>query len=311
MSTNKSTKKITQTVVQKDKIAVFDVDWTIIKPLSDGTFPKSVDDWQWFRNSVPETIRMYHDQGYKIILWTNQSKVWKVDMIDAVIHKLDIEIDVVICTNKDDYKPNVDYFWCNVNTKTGSINLDFEESFMCGDALGRDGDHSSCDLDGANLLNIDCYSPEDIFPENPSDELILEPTEHKEIIIMSGYPGAGKTTLASGMKGYRTLSLDNIKTIPKLLKAALLQIEYSSIIFDATNMTVAKRKVYVDFANRCHLPVRCVWINMSAQKSIDRNIIRASNAGRRVPNVAIYKLRKTAEDPTENEGFKLIRFDVR
>lgn len=298
-------------IVHKTKLAVFDVDWTLIKPLSNSNFPKDVDDWQWWRQSVPETLNMYFEHGYTVILWTNQSKSWKVDMINEMICKLNFKPELVICTNKANHKPDVEYFWEIINTENITENFDMDESFMCGDALGRPGDHSSCDFDGAVLLNIDCYAPEDIFPEDPSDILALEPTKHKEIIIMCGYPGSGKTTFANSIKGYRTLSLDDTKSIPKMLKAAAIQIEHTSVIFDATNMTAAKRKVYVDFAQEYELPVRCVWIDMTSQKAIDRNIIRGKGGGKKVPNIAIYKLRKTYEYPSEIEGFEIVKFTIR
>lgn len=310
MATRKVVKKVKHAPIHKDKLAIFDIDWTLIKPLSDSTFPKDASDWQWLRQSVPEILNFYDEQGYIVILWTNQSKTWKITMINDMLTYLDFEPELVICTHKSNYKPDVEYFWESISTDCRTINLDLDESFMVGDALGRDGDHSSCDLDGATNLGIDCYAPEDIFAEDPSDTLEIVPSEENEIIIMCGYPGSGKTTLANTMRGYRVLSLDDIKTVPKLLKAAEIQIQYTSVIFDATNMTADKRKVYIDFAAKHNLPIRCAWIDMTAQKSIDRNVIRGQEGGRKVPNVAIYKMRKTFEPPTKEEGMEVIHFRV-
>jgi hypothetical protein len=31
----------------RQKMAIFDYDWTLVKPKSNGTFSKNIDDWTW------------------------------------------------------------------------------------------------------------------------------------------------------------------------------------------------------------------------------------------------------------------------
>jgi len=65
----------------RQKMAAFDFDWTLVKPKSSGTFPTTVDDWQWLRPSVPTTLQTLYKKSYCIIIFTNQSKDWKQTQI--------------------------------------------------------------------------------------------------------------------------------------------------------------------------------------------------------------------------------------
>lgn len=40
----------------RQKIAMFDYDWTIVKPITNGTFSKDVNDWMWITPKVPNVI---------------------------------------------------------------------------------------------------------------------------------------------------------------------------------------------------------------------------------------------------------------
>jgi len=61
----------------KEKMASFDYDWTIVNPKDGKTFPSSIDDWVWLYPGVPEKIKQYYEDGYMIVVFTNQSKKWK------------------------------------------------------------------------------------------------------------------------------------------------------------------------------------------------------------------------------------------
>lgn len=285
-----------------EKIAVFDFDWTIVRPKSDSIFPKNIDDWQWYKPSVPSTIEQYISEGYIIIFWTNQSKHWKINMIENVASKFSVLPLLVICTEKEVYKPNKKYFIKEID----NMSFDPKESFMVGDALGRDGDHSNVDFLGSIELGIDCYAPENIFFDDEIN-ISIDPYEDREVIMMCGYPGSGKSTLANTFSDYHICSGDILKTSSKMIKDAAKWINTKSVIFDATNMTREKRNVYVNFAHSNDVHIRCIWLDITAQESITRNIARLEKGGKRVPNIAIYKLRKTFEEPNDDEGFETIR----
>ena len=288
------------------KLAIFDVDWTIIKPNEGRTFPKNVDDWQWLYESVPDTLEYYSNEGYTIVFLTDQSKVWKIDMINNIKTYFTFEPIVIISTSKETNKPNPELFYTYFKGKYSKKN-----SFYVGDALNREGDWSGVDKELAINIGIQYYSPEEIFEFKTGEECYeyyIKNVEHKEIIIMVGYQGSGKSTLASSFdeEKYHVISGDIFKTPEKMIKEASKYIKTKSIIFDATNGTIEKRNKYIQFAQKYKLPCRCIWLNVTIDVAIQRIAIRFHNGGNYVSKIALYKLRKSFEEPTPDEGFELI-----
>ena len=181
----------------RDKMAAFDYDWTMVNPKDGKTFPTSIEDWQWMYPNVPEKIKQYYEDGYMIVIFSNQSKKWKCDQIRLVMSQLNIPLFVVIATEKCDYKPNPILF----NTLLGKNEINKEESFFVGDALGRKYDFSDSDKVFAENIGIKWYSPEDIFVNKTETVEIpnIPLSPNPEIIIMMGYPGSGKSTIAENI----------------------------------------------------------------------------------------------------------------
>ena len=90
----------------KEKMASFDFDWTIVNPKEGKTFPSDVDDWEWLYPNIPEKIKEYYNNGYMIVIFTNQTKKWKHQQIKNVISLLEIPVFIVIATAKVTHKPN-------------------------------------------------------------------------------------------------------------------------------------------------------------------------------------------------------------
>jgi len=142
-------------------MAAFDYDWTLVKPKNGKTFPSNIDDWQWLFPNIPEKIKKYYEDGYMIVIFTNQSKSWKHHQIQFVAKTLNIPIFIVIATDKADYKPNTILF----DTLLGNNIVNKDEAFFVGDALGRKSDFSDSDKVFAENIGIRCYSPEAMFRE--------------------------------------------------------------------------------------------------------------------------------------------------
>jgi bifunctional polynucleotide phosphatase/kinase len=287
-----------------EKLAIFDFDGTIVKPKEGRTFPKDVDDWQYTRVSVPKIIKKY-SKTKQIVIVTDQSKSWKIDMIKNVMKDLDVEYTAIIGVKTK--KPNTSLF----NIEFPKFNK--ERSFYVGDATGKEGSWSDVDKKFAEAIGVVFFSPEELFPLEKKKLNIstVKPKEEKEVVIMVGYPASGKSTIAKTiLKDYYRVDGDSLKTIPKMIKDARAHVDTQSIVFDSTGGTKERRKAFIDFAKEYNLPVRVFWVQTSIDDSMERNKQRALSGGPKIPAIAFYTYRKNFEEPNEEEGFKLIKINA-
>ena len=287
----------------RSRLAIFDFDWTLVKPKSGGTFPKDVDDWIWLRPNVPQIVKSYYEKGFGIMVATNQSKIWKIQQIKNAMSSLEIPLTIGIANLKEEYKPSVAIFHAAFDSaKRKKINV--MKSFLCGDAMGRSSDHSDSDLVFAKNIGIQCLSPEIIFPfvKTVNNKNTICFSKKHEVVIMMGYPASGKSTLAKNVFGdailYSILHGDELKTLTKMIKAAESEIKNGkSVVFDATHPSKAKRKVIVKMAKTHHLTVRCIHVQTSMEEAMMRNNLRENP----IPKMAFYLYRKHFEEPNEVE----------
>jgi bifunctional polynucleotide phosphatase/kinase len=288
----------------RDKMAAFDYDWTLVNPKDGKTLPSSIDDWLWLYPTIPEKLKRYYEDGFMIVVFTNQSKQWKCEQIKMVMEQLDIPLFIVIARDKSQYKPNPILFDIFIGSRT----IKKSESFFIGDALGRKSDFADSDKVFAENIGIKWYAPEDIFVKK--NEVFEIPTiplsSNPEIIIMMGYPGSGKSTIAKNIcknENYICISGDIYKLTNKMKKAALEPIQKNkSIIFDATHSSKKKRKELVEFSKKYNYEVKCVHVTTSQDISYKRNLLRE----KKVPKIAYSVYKKYYEPPNEEEGFILI-----
>jgi bifunctional polynucleotide phosphatase/kinase len=171
--------------------------------------------------------------------------------------------------------------------------LDGGSSFFVGDAAGREGDWSRNDIDVAARIGVKFYVPEEVFPlftkEPVTKEPVLRGGVEQEVLIMVGYPASGKSTVAREMQekyGYVHIDGDIFKTGPKMVKEAEKYVGTpNSVIFDATNGTKERRKLYIDFAKKHNLKVRCLWKTTPIDVSMEQNRERQKQGGPKVPDV--------------------------
>ena len=291
----------------RNKMVGLDYDWTLVNPKGGGTFPTHIDDWEWFSSTVPSKLKQYYEDGYMLVVFTNQSKPWKCDQIKFVMKSLNIPMFIVIARDKTEYKPNIILF----DTLFKDNIIDKSKSFFIGDALGRKTDFADSDKVFAENIGIQYFPPEKIFLTNDHiqyDISSIKLQDTPEIIIMVGFPGSGKTTIANEVcnnKHYVHIKGDDYKSnTPKMLKAAFDHIKSKkSIVFDATNSSIKKRKFYVDFAIKHKYSVQCIHVSTPMDISYKRNLLRQDK--NKIPKVAFSVYRKHYEGPTEEEGFIL------
>ena len=294
----------------KAKIAAFDYDHTLVCPKEGKTMPSDVEDWMWMYPNIPEQLKRYNDEGYSVVIFTNQSKSWKVIQIQYVAHTLKIPLFIVVASDKCDYKPNPVLY----DVLVGSAKVDKEQSFFVGDALGGKGDWADSDKVFAQNIGFKCFSPEKIFAPKQEDEQKtveipeLNLSDSKQVIIMVGYPGSGKSTVAKNICANTRFALiqgDVYKTSPKMLKAASEQVkEGKSVVFDATNSSSKKRSEYIEFAKKHNMKVVCVHMTTSLEVSYKRNKERDPDL--QVPKIAYSVYTKHFVNPSTEEGVELI-----
>ena len=285
----------------REKMAMFDFDWTLVKPISNGTFSKSLDDWRWITEKVPEILQKYYDKGYCIVIISNQTRntKMKLQQITNVLSTLPIPSLIAVGYEDIDKKPNRTMF--DIIKKNKKINMN--KSFYVGDALGRQGDWSDSDKKFAENINIkQIYSPDDLFTITNDKKIIIKAYDKQEIIVLVGYPGSGKTTIANTFdsKTYMVINGDIFKTSKKMIKESEKYIKNNlSIIFDATNPSVEKRKEYIDFANSKNIPIRCINVETDITTAMFRN----NKRDKVIPKITYYVFRKKYVKPTIEEGF--------
>jgi len=292
----------------RSKMAGFDYDQTLVKPKTKSQFSKDTDDWQWLRDDVPEIIKKLYKKGYCIVIFTNQTKTkeFKLEQIRNVLSQLEIPVLVYIEFNKDFKKPNPHMYNMYIKDRK---KVNKSESFYVGDALGRPGDHSDSDKVFAENCGIRIVSPEEMFPfkAQPTTKTTINIPAHRELVLMVGYPGSGKSTYTDTVFGkmskYTVLHGDDYKTEAKIKKAVSEAIKTESdksIVLDATNASVKKRKIFIDIANAAEnkIPVRAIHISTGIEEAMHRNLQRDTP----VPKIALYMYRKNFEQPTVEEG---------
>jgi bifunctional polynucleotide phosphatase/kinase len=285
----------------RGKMAMFDYDWTLVKPLSNGTFSKSVDDWRWLTEKVPDILEDYYKKGYCIVIISNQTRntEMKLQQISNVLSTLKIPSLISVGYEDIDKKPNRTMFDLIKKDKK----IDMKKSFYVGDALGRQGDWSDSDKKFAENIDIKkIYSPDDLFSIKNDKKLIIKEFDKQEIIVLVGYPGSGKTTIANTFDNtrYMTINGDIFKNSKNMIKESEKYIKSNySIIFDATNPSIEKRKEYIDFAKSKNIPIRCINVETDITTSMFRN----NKRDKVIPKITYYIFRKNYVKPTIEEGF--------
>ncbi|KAF8412171.1 hypothetical protein HHK36_000130 [Tetracentron sinense] len=163
------------------KIAAFDFDGCLVK-----TSVKRVgaDAWSLLYPSIPEKLQSLYNDGYKLVIFTNESNIerWKNKRQVAVDSKLGrlnnfiklvkVPIQVFIACGwgksdgqtEDPYRKPKPGMWSIMEQQFNSgIMIDIDQSFYVGDAAGRINDHSDADIKFAQAIGLKFYVPEEYF----------------------------------------------------------------------------------------------------------------------------------------------------
>ncbi|GMR48752.1 hypothetical protein PMAYCL1PPCAC_18947, partial [Pristionchus mayeri] len=334
------------------KVASFDMDGTLITTKSGKVFPVDTSDWKFWSDRVPSKLRELHEkEETKIVIFTNQKGLMtkQVDKggfkrkIEAIVKSAKVPIQVFVSIEAARYRKPMSGMWehftkhCN-----GDIEVDKESSVFVGDAAGRHKtkdrerkDHSCADRLFARNVGLRFETPEQFFEGKKGDEVwgpvpfcphdfakterdLLEPKDaplpssEKEIIVMVGFPGSGKSSFAKRLEkdhGYVVVNRDSMGTWQKCVAAARNALrEGKSVVVDNTNPDKESRKRYIVLAAEMgNVPVRCFEMTTSmhhAQHNVKYRMLFRS--GPEVSSMVLRMHSSKFEPPSLSEGFQSI-----
>jgi len=301
------------------KIAGFDMDSTLINTKSGRTFAINASDWVWWNDAVPTKLKAAHDDGFKIVIFSNQAGVSSGQTTSATLkskfmqlHKsLKIPFQFLCATASDEYrKPSTGMWRYFVEHCNADVKVNIKQSLYCGDAAGRpkSGKRAKDFSDSDRKFAINCgltfYTPEMYFlgekeklpplafdikrlqkleGTTPADEETKTFTSDKqEMVLFVGGPGAGKSTFWSNyLSDYVRVNNDTLKTKEKCMKVARAALdEGKSVVIDNTNPDADTRKRYTSIAAEKGVPIRCFFFDFAKDICMHNNKQRKTNEHR-------------------------------
>jgi bifunctional polynucleotide phosphatase/kinase len=248
--------------------------------------------------------------GYNIIVISNQKKPdVKDNMVKAKIEAVigfygPIPMHFFCAREEDRYrKPDIGILDL-IPKAYGKI------EYYVGDAAGREGDHSDCDLEFAKRACIEFTTPEVYFNLYTTISRTVIPPFLKQgrirfltMILLCGYPASGKSTYAEKvLEDYVVVSRDKLKTMPKCAKLCEAELSRGhSVVVDNLNAKVADRKQFISVARKCGASVIVIHFRTTMRQAMAWNEERGK-VGKKIPNIVYYKYRKEFELPCIGEG---------
>ena len=314
-----------------NKIAAFDLDGTLITTKSKRRFPKDKNDWKLANAFVASKLKELVEDGYSIIVFTNQKnlekRMKKTDFKEKcadIQNLLDIPI-IFYAALEDGYirKPFPGMF--DYHNKQYPVSL--AESFYVGDAWSKTECFSDSDLCFAHNCALPFYKAEDFFtnecptcyevspprsfPRDP--HFVRKQIELKNFITDKQYlfiispPASGKTTFCERyLSEFVRLSKDDYKQPSKYRRIIQTNLE-NKIVFDNTNSTFTSREkimILLPKSAQIGFIVRHVPKEQSFYLNKYRHFL-SKGREKLLPNVAIYSYYKRLQLPTSVSMFTI------
>lgn len=315
------------------KVAMFDLDGTIIKTKSGKTFPIDKNDFMFLYPEVPKKLKELYEKGYKIVVFSNQKgistgKTKLEDIVSKIDKTLGKDTEYFISTKNDIYRKPFPTMFVEFMKMNGPI----EKTFYVGDAAGRKGDFSDSDINFAHNIHVETntditfYTPEEfflnkkesvkpvcpIFPEKGCN--IPRPSSFGKnmVVIMTGYPGSGKSTFVKNIQENRddtTIISNDIQGVKKSddLYKMLIKEKGHLIFVDNLNTTKKSREKYIKLAKENKYKVIGIHVITSIDLSKFMNQYRFYKSQKDlVPDIVYNTYRKNFEPLEISEGFNLV-----
>lgn len=125
----------------KNKIAAFDLDGTLITPKSNNKFSRNINDWKLLDNRLRNEIKRLINDGYNFVIFSNQmgvsSKFIALNQIkkkfENIVRYIDLPCVAILATHQDkNRKPSIGMLEF-YNTIINTTKLELKNSFFVGD----------------------------------------------------------------------------------------------------------------------------------------------------------------------------------
>lgn len=317
------------------KVIFADLDHTLITPKGKYVFPKTIDDWKWKNEAVVPKLKAMYNDGYEIVIVSNQKKMSGADVkTKATLIYDDLQLPFVFISGHSDLyyrKPQLGLWEVLLEyILLDAKNIDYTQSVFLGDSVA--------DLYFARNTGIPFIHTDMFFTGVPNKEFakiedkehpltnwvsrdakdILEPLlsskkSSKRFVIMVGSPASGKSYYSRKLEmeaGYIRINKDDMKTDAAMLKAFDAGLEKGqNIVIDGTNATKESRLKWISVARKASYHITIMWMNfpMPVVEFLDNyRISKNKNQDTHVPAVAMRVYYKKLEEPTQLECDKLI-----
>jgi bifunctional polynucleotide phosphatase/kinase len=163
-----------------------------------------------------------------------------------------------------------------------------------------------------SLINLYIHNDLNLINQN-----IFVPIHNskKELIIMVGYPGSGKTYYTKKFiqpAKYIYINQDELKTSAKCVKELKKNLELNNnVVIDNLNFTKNTRAKYIENAKKYNYDVRCIVLKTSKELSKHNMMHRYYNSDGKysiIPEIVYNNYRCNYELPEINEGIHKIEF---
>ena len=237
--------------------------------------------------------------------------------------RTDKKSSIVYYVNHDNYrKPRTGMFKYLKNEL--GIKINKKESFYVGDMAGRENDKYDTDLKFALNLKIKFMTPEEYFLDYSNEEKRLTgykldniskntkiniKSKGKNMIIISGYPGSGKSHLARKFENeYTILSRDILqKNFCKKLEEEM--INNNNVVIEGLYVDNNSRKELKNLASKYDYNTTYILVKTSYELAYHLNLFRSLYQNKnRVPEIVYMKYKKNFEYPIESDWNEIIEY---
>ena len=316
---------------KKYNIAGFDLDYTLIKTKSGNIFPKNKDDWIIWADKVKlKLYELSNDLDTIIVIFSNQKGLKNDILINDFKQKinniqtfLDINFILIASVEDDIYrKPRIGSI--QLLTETLNIKINKKNSFYVGDMAGRKNDKFDTDIKFAINLKVTFYTPEEYFLneqnnddfkisgyqlDNNSKNTVLNiKQENNKIVIISGYPGAGKSHLAKKFIGFEYFSRDLHGN--KFSKNLIDAMAYGKpIVVEGLYSNDTPRKELKKLIETYKYNSIYILVKTSYELAYHLNLYRSLYEEKsRISEIVYMKYRKDFEYPQESDWGEIIEY---